>query len=105
MQTEYNAKHGITPETVKSAISSGIEEEIAAHKYVQEVAGQAGEDYVTEEYLQQLHARDAARGGGAQLRARRRAARPHRQAEGTADDGAAGEEAARATAAVMLRSC
>jgi excinuclease ABC subunit B len=56
LQMNYNAKHGITPETVKSAISSGIEEEIAAHKYVQEVAGQAGENYATEEYLQQLHA-------------------------------------------------
>jgi excinuclease ABC subunit B len=56
LQMEYNRAHGITPETVRSAISSGIEEEIEAHKYVQEVAGQSGEDYVTEEYLQQLHA-------------------------------------------------
>ncbi len=56
LQMDYNAKHGITPETVKSAISSGIEDEIAAHKYVQEVAGQPGEDYVTEEYLQALQA-------------------------------------------------
>src|SRR5262245_4026020 len=55
LQLEYNRQHGITPETVKSAIHSGIEEEIAAHKYVQEVAGQAAEDYVTEEYLQELH--------------------------------------------------
>jgi excinuclease ABC subunit B len=55
LQLDYNAKHGITPETVRSAISTGIEEEIAAHKFVQEVAGQKGEDYVTEEYLEQLH--------------------------------------------------
>ena len=33
----------------------GIEEEIAAHKYVQEVAGRGAEDYVTAEYLEELH--------------------------------------------------
>src|SRR5207253_5071875 len=52
---EYNVRHGITPESVRSAISMGIEEEIAAHKMVAEVAGR-GEDYVTEEYLEELHA-------------------------------------------------
>jgi len=41
---------------VRSAIGSGIEEEIAAHKYVQEVAGQAADNYVTQEYLEELHA-------------------------------------------------
>ncbi|MFL5241470.1 MAG: excinuclease ABC subunit UvrB [Gemmataceae bacterium] len=55
IQLEYNAKHGITPETVRSAISAGIEEEIAAHKFVQEAAGQVPDDYVTEEYLEALH--------------------------------------------------
>src|SRR5262249_11991354 len=49
LQLDYNAKHGITPETVRTAISMGIEEEIAAHKFTQEVAGQSPEDYVTEE--------------------------------------------------------
>ena len=34
----------------------GIEEEIAAHKMVAEVAGKPGDDYVTEEYLEELHA-------------------------------------------------
>jgi excinuclease ABC subunit B len=55
LQLRYNEEHGITPETVQTAISSGIEEEIAAHRYVQEVAGQGAEDYVTAEYLEELH--------------------------------------------------
>jgi excinuclease ABC subunit B len=55
LQLAYNREHNITPETVRTAISSGIEEEIAAHKFVQEVAGQAADSYVTQEYLEELH--------------------------------------------------
>jgi excinuclease ABC subunit B len=55
LQLRYNAEHGITPETVKSAINMGIEDEIAAHKFVQEAAGLKSDDYVTEEYLEELH--------------------------------------------------
>jgi excinuclease ABC subunit B len=55
LQLDYNAKHGITPETVRSAISAGIEDEIAAHKFVQEAAGLKADNYVTEEYLEELH--------------------------------------------------
>src|SRR5438270_435174 len=44
LQLEYNRQHHITPETVKSAINMGIEEEIAARKMVQEVAGLPAED-------------------------------------------------------------
>ncbi len=56
LQLEYNAAHGITPQTVRSAIGAGIEEEIAARQFVAEVAGQPAENYVTEEYLEALHA-------------------------------------------------
>src|SRR5205823_5061692 len=56
LQTEYNTEHGITPRTVQSAIENVIEEEIAAHKMAQEAAGLKADDYVTEEYVQELHA-------------------------------------------------
>jgi excinuclease ABC subunit B len=55
LQERYNMEHNITPETVRTAISMGIEDEIAAHKYVQEVAGQKADNYVTQEYLEELH--------------------------------------------------
>ena len=55
LQMDYNARHGITPETVRSAIGTGIEEEIAARKFVQEAVGQQGDNYVTQEYLEELH--------------------------------------------------
>jgi excinuclease ABC subunit B len=56
LQMEYNVTHGITPETVRTAIGAGIEEEIAARQYVHEVAGQQAENYITEEYLEELQA-------------------------------------------------
>src|SRR5262245_16571227 len=56
LQLEYNKEHGITPETVRAAISTGIEEEIAARKLAAEAAGQSAENYATEEYLEELHA-------------------------------------------------
>jgi excinuclease ABC subunit B len=55
MQLRYNAEHGITPETVRSAINMGIEDEVAAHKLAQEAAGLKADDYVTEEYIEALH--------------------------------------------------
>jgi excinuclease ABC subunit B len=55
LQLAFNKDHGITPETVRSAISMGIEDEIASHKFAQEAAGQKADDYVTQEYLEELH--------------------------------------------------
>jgi excinuclease ABC subunit B len=54
LQEEYNTKHGITPRSVKTAIASVIEEEVAAHEIAAVAAGVAKEDYVTEEYLEEL---------------------------------------------------
>jgi excinuclease ABC subunit B len=56
LQVAYNKEHGITPRTVISAIKNSIEEEVAAHKLAQEAAGQSAENYVTAEYLEELHA-------------------------------------------------
>jgi excinuclease ABC subunit B len=55
LQLQYNAEHGITPATVQTAISMGIEDEIAAHKLAQQAAGHKADDYVTQEYLEELH--------------------------------------------------
>jgi excinuclease ABC subunit B len=56
LQLAYNKEHGITPTTVVSAIKNSIEEEVAAHRLAQEVAGQSAQDYVTAEYLEELQA-------------------------------------------------
>ncbi|MGF1580823.1 MAG: excinuclease ABC subunit UvrB [Gemmataceae bacterium] len=55
LQLAYNKEHNITPKTVKTALISAVEEEIEAHKFVREVSGQKTDDYVTEEYLEELH--------------------------------------------------
>jgi excinuclease ABC subunit B len=54
LQQEYNTTHDITPRSVKTAISSVIEDEVAAHQLAVEAAGVAPADYVTEEYLEEL---------------------------------------------------
>jgi excinuclease ABC subunit B len=54
IQIEYNKTHNITPQTVRTAIGKGIEDEIAAHRFTQEAAGLQPDNYVTEEYLEEL---------------------------------------------------
>ena len=56
LQLKYNAEHNITPETVKTEISRGIQAVIEAHQLAQEAAGLKADDYVTEEYMEALHA-------------------------------------------------
>ena len=55
IQLKYNEEHGITPRTVKSAIKNVIEDEIEAHQLANDAAGITERDYVTEEYLEELH--------------------------------------------------
>jgi excinuclease ABC subunit B len=57
VQLDYNTKHGITPETIRKAISRSIEEELEARRIVQEAAGLKSEtQYVTQEFLTELEA-------------------------------------------------
>jgi excinuclease ABC subunit B len=57
LQLEYNRANNITPETVQSAISSGIEDEIAARKLIREAAGQDANEMEKEEMIEMLTAK------------------------------------------------
>lgn len=54
IQMEYNAKNGITPQTVKKEIRAGIEELLEAHKLSYEVAGLKVDEGRKLDILQQL---------------------------------------------------
>jgi Helicase subunit of the DNA excision repair complex len=55
IQEAYNKEHGITPETIRKNIRSGIEAEAAAHKQANAAVGKSDdEEVITMEYLNEL---------------------------------------------------
>jgi excinuclease ABC subunit B len=57
VQEEYNRQHGITPETIRKSIRSGIEAEVTAHRQANAAVGRTDEtEYVTQEYINELEA-------------------------------------------------
>ena len=57
LQEAYNRQHGITPETIRKNIRSGIESDAAAHRAANAAVGQADEEqFITAEYINELEA-------------------------------------------------
>ena len=83
VQEEYNREHGITPETIRKSIRSGIEAEVTAHRQANAAVGRTNEtEYVTQEYINELEAEMLAAAEALEFETRRRLARPNRAAAG-----------------------
>jgi len=51
MQKQYNEQHGITPETIRKAIRTGLESEFSARRLAQETLTRDGAEYDREELI------------------------------------------------------
>ncbi|MGQ9913841.1 MAG: excinuclease ABC subunit UvrB [Thermogutta sp.] len=56
LQEDYNRRHNITPETIRKNLHRGIEAEAAAHAKTYELVHQDADQFVTQEYLNELEA-------------------------------------------------
>ena len=56
LQEDYNRRHNITPETIRKNLHRGIEAEAAAHAKTYEMVHQNADQFVTQEYLNELEA-------------------------------------------------
>ncbi|MCE9553500.1 MAG: excinuclease ABC subunit UvrB [Planctomycetes bacterium] len=57
LQQQYNQEHGITPETIRKEVRSGIEAAADAHAKANAAVGRTSEaQYITEEYVAELEA-------------------------------------------------
>lgn len=56
LQTAHNKKHNITPTTIQKEIKKGIEDEVSSHKIVYETVAESEEEYITQEFVNELEA-------------------------------------------------
>lgn len=54
LQLAYNKEHNITPKTIQKEIKKGIEDEVSSHKIVYEVVAESEEEYITQEFVNEL---------------------------------------------------
>ena len=54
IQLAYNKEHNIIPATIQKEIRKGIDDEVASHKIVYETVAESEEEYITQEFVNEL---------------------------------------------------